>query len=61
LMVWKRIKYNLRQIFAIAEKEVLISIRFKFNLIMDYINPFLTIIFPFIIMGKFFSPFSSSY
>ncbi len=50
----KSIRRNIVQIFAITEKDVKISLRFKFNLILSYITPVFTIFMPLIIMGRIF-------
>ncbi|MFX1259630.1 MAG: ABC transporter permease [Promethearchaeota archaeon] len=55
MITFEKIQFNLRQIFAIAEKEFKKTLRFKFKLIMEYINPLISMIFPLIIMGKFFA------
>jgi len=48
-------KYNFSRIFTIAEKNVKIQLRFKFNLYYSIISPFLPIIMSFVILLKFFN------
>ncbi len=48
-------KHYLSQIFTIAEKNVKIQLRFKFNLYSTIIFPFLPIIMSIIVLMKFFS------
>ncbi|GAH67657.1 unnamed protein product, partial [marine sediment metagenome] len=47
-------KYHFSRIFAIAEKNVKIQLRFKFNLYYSIISPFLPIFMSFIVLLKFF-------
>jgi len=47
-------KYNFSRIFTIAEKNVKVQMRFKFNLIYSIISPFLQIFLSLIILWKFF-------
>ncbi len=54
-MMKKAIKRNVIQIFAIAERNVKIKLRFKLNLAISYITPMMGVILPFIIMGKLFN------
>ncbi len=53
-MIKKAIKRNLNQIFAITEKNIKFNLRFKFNLIISFITPIITIIMPLILMGEIF-------
>lgn len=55
MITWKKIKFNLRQIIAITEKNTKMAIRFKLNLIIDYISPLIALIFPFILMEALFT------
>lgn len=55
MITWKQIKNNFRQIFAIAEKNFTMTLRYKVSLIMGYITPIIQLIFPIIIMSKLFS------
>ncbi len=48
-------KHHLSQIFTIAEKNVKIQLRFKFNLYYTIIFPFLPIIMSIIVLMRFFS------
>ena len=48
-------KYNFSRIFTIAEKNVKIQLRFKFNLIYSILNPFLPIIMSFFVLLRFFA------
>ena len=48
------IKKNLSQIFAITEKNAKLELRYKFGLILSFISPIISIIFPLIIMGRLF-------
>ncbi len=48
------IKNNLSQITALTELNLKLNIRYKFGLILSYINPLISIIFPFIILGSIF-------
>lgn len=54
------IKKNLSQIFAITEKNLKLSFRFKLRVIITFITPILSILMPLIIMGEIFS-FQSSF
>lgn len=51
----KKFKNILFQNIAIIEKNLASSLRFKFNLILSFISPIISIILPMIIMGKFYS------
>ncbi len=53
-MIRKAIKRNIIQIFAITEKNIKFSLRFKFNLIISFITPLVGILMPLILMGKLF-------
>ena len=55
MKISKILKDNASQIYAITEKNVKLSLRFKLNLIISFITPLISLIMPFIIMGKFFS------
>ena len=48
-------KYNFSRIFTIAEKNVKIQLRFKFNLIYSILSPFLPIIMSFFVLLRFFA------
>jgi len=48
------LKYNFTRIFAIAEKNVKIQLRFKFNLIYSIFSPFLPIFMSLIVLMRFF-------
>jgi len=48
------VKNNISQIYAIAEKNVKLLLRYKINLILTFILPVLGVIVPLIIMGKIF-------
>lgn len=52
--IFKIIKDNLSQIYALTVKDVKLSLRFKYNLIFSYIEPIISIFLPIIIMGKLF-------
>jgi len=54
MKIYKIIKNNLSQIIALIEKNLKLSIRFKFNLILSLINPLVMILMPLIIMNKLF-------
>lgn len=43
------------QIFALVEKNLRLSLRFKFNVIISFLMPIISIAMPLIIMGKFFT------
>ena len=49
------IKNNISQIFAVAEKNVKLLLRYKITLILTFITPVLGFIVPLIIMGKIFT------
>ncbi|MFX1328181.1 MAG: ABC transporter permease [Promethearchaeota archaeon] len=51
---------NISQIVAITEKNVKFSLRFKFNLIISFIIPIISIIMPLILMGRLFD-FNTQY
>ncbi len=51
----KSIKKNLSQIYAITEKNIKFSLRFKFNLYISFVTPIISIIMPLILMGQLFS------
>jgi len=48
-------KNNFSSIFTIAEKNVKIQLRFKFNLVYSIISPFLPIFMSFIVLLRFFA------
>ncbi|MFX0153826.1 MAG: ABC transporter permease [Candidatus Hodarchaeota archaeon] len=56
----KSIKRNIRQIFAITEREIFIELRFKLAFFTHFFNPLLTVLIVGIIFGAFFS-FNESY
>jgi len=60
MRIFDVLKDNLSQILAITEKNVKFRIRWKFNLIVSYITPLITLIMPIIIMGEFFK-FNENY
>lgn len=43
------------QIFALVEKNLRLSLRFKFNVIISFLMPIISIAMPLIILGKFFT------
>ena len=43
------------QIFALVEKNLRLSLRFKFNVVISFLMPIITIAMPLIILGKFFT------
>ena len=49
------VKDNISQIYAIAEKNVKLLLRYKINLILTFILPVLGVIVPLIVMGKIFT------
>ena len=51
----KAIRKNMSQIFAITEKNIKFSLRFKFNLVISFITPIISIIMPLILMGQLFN------
>ncbi len=51
----KNIKDNLAQIFAVVEKDLALSTRFKLPLIMSFFNPVLNLILPLLVFGQIFS------
>ncbi len=55
MISYQCIKLNLVQIFSITEKNLKITLRYKTNLVMKFLNPLISIILPLIIMNKFFS------
>ncbi len=50
----KTIKKNLIQIFALTEKNVKLNLRFKYQVIISFITPILSILMPLIILEQFF-------
>ncbi|MHA1695863.1 MAG: ABC transporter permease [Candidatus Helarchaeota archaeon] len=46
---------NFNQIYALAEKNIKLELRFKFRFIMSFINPIIGIIMPLIVMNSFVS------
>jgi ABC-type polysaccharide/polyol phosphate export permease len=48
-------KHNISQVFAVTEKDVKLNLRFKFQLIVNYINPIVTILMPLIIFQALFN------
>ncbi|MFX1394685.1 MAG: ABC transporter permease [Promethearchaeota archaeon] len=50
----KVLKEQLSQIYAIAENNIKLSLRYKINFILRLISPIISIIIPLIILGKFF-------
>jgi len=55
MLTKEQIKNNINQIIAIANKNFKMSIRYKFDLVLTYITPIISFIFPIIIMGTLFS------
>jgi len=51
----KSLKENISQIFAITEKNVKLSLRYKLGLILGYINQIIAIFMPLIIMQNIFA------
>jgi len=49
------IKDNLTQILAITEKNVKLSLRFKFPLVLGFVMPIVGLIMPIIVMGQIFT------
>ncbi len=54
MQYYRFIKRNLSQIAAITEKNTKLELRYKFGLMISFISPILSIIFPLIIMGALF-------
>jgi len=50
----KTIKKNLFQIFALTEKNIKLNLRFKYQVIISYITPIISILMPLIILEQFF-------
>lgn len=50
----KVIKYNLTKIWALTEKNIKLKLRFKYYFILSYISPFISVIIPLFVLGKFF-------
>lgn len=50
----KTIKKNLFQIYALTEKNIKLNLRFKYQVIISYITPILSILMPLIILEQFF-------
>jgi len=48
------LRYNFSRVFAIAEKNVKVQLRFKFNLIYSIFSPFLPIFMSLIVLMRFF-------
>jgi len=55
LIIKNSIKHNISQILAVAEKDVKLNLRFKFQLIVRYITPIITILMPLIIFQALFN------
>ncbi len=53
-MIKKAIKRNIVQIVAITEKNLKFNLRFKSNIIMNYLIPMISIVIPLIVMGQIF-------
>ncbi len=51
---YRFIKRNLSQIAAITEKNTKLELRYKFGLVISFISPIISIIFPLIVMGRLF-------
>jgi ABC-type polysaccharide/polyol phosphate export permease len=49
------IRYNINQIIAVTEKDIKLNLRFKFQLIVNFINPIITILMPLIIFQTLFN------
>ncbi|MGV9206046.1 MAG: ABC transporter permease [Promethearchaeia archaeon] len=49
------LKDNLSQIYALTEKNVKLSLRFKYQVVFGYISPVVTILLPLIIFEKLFN------
>ena len=54
-MYLNAIKDNLYQIYAITEKEIKLSLRYKIPLILSFISPLLSIMLPIIVMGQLYT------
>lgn len=54
MIKYKFITYNLSKIFALAEKNLKLNLRFKYGIIINFITPILGVIIPIFIMAKFF-------
>ena len=48
------IKLQFIQIFAITEKNLKLRLRFKYQIIISFIRPIISILMPLIILGQFF-------
>lgn len=55
MQIIKKIKDDLNQIFAVIEKDLKLSTRFKLPIIMRFITPILNLILPLIILGQIFT------
>lgn len=55
MQIFKKIKDDLYQIFAVTEKDLKLSTRFKLPIIMSFITPVLNLILPLIILGQIFT------
>jgi ABC-type polysaccharide/polyol phosphate export permease len=54
MISFKTFKNNLIQIASITEKNIKLHLRFKFQIVIAYISPIITILMPLIIFGQFF-------
>ncbi len=55
MQIIKKIKDDLYQIFAVTEKDLKLSTRFKLPIIMSFITPILNLLLPLIILGQIFT------
>jgi ABC-type polysaccharide/polyol phosphate export permease len=55
LDIKKIVKHNINQVIAVTEKDIKLNLRFKFQLIVNYINPIITILMPLIIFQTLFN------
>lgn len=49
------IKHNISQVIAVTEKDVKLNLRFKLQIIVNYLNPIITILMPLIIFQTLFN------
>ena len=50
-----RIRYNISQVIALAEKNIKLKMRYKYQVLFRYISPIIGILMPLIIFSALFS------
>ncbi|TXT64887.1 MAG: membrane protein of unknown function [Promethearchaeota archaeon] len=54
-LIKNTLKHNIAQVIAVTEKDVKLELRFKLQIIVNYINPIITILMPLIVFQALFN------